>query len=238
MSADSPSEAAAGDFEGYRRSDGRVGVRNDVLVLPSVICSHLVAEEIAERAGAVATPHDHGCAQLGADNDQTERTLVSLGENPNVAGTVVVGLGCEEVQSDAVAAALDERGFPVREVAIQDAGGTDACIDAGVAAVDDLRAETDAASVGGASLGDLTVGVVVDDLAESTVERANPLVAGLADRVLDAGGRVLVAGNERYAAHPMETRARVKRSAESAVDAFLERHRDLPARATRVSADA
>ena len=227
------------DFEGYRRPDGRLGVRNRVLVLPSVICSHLVAEEIAARSpGAVATPHDHGCAQLGADNDQTERTLVSMGTNPNVAGTVVVGLGCEEVQSGAVAAALDQLGYPVREVAIQDLGGTDECIAAGVSAVEGLRTEADAATTGAASLGDLTVGVVVGDVTDSTVERANPLVAGLVDRVVDAGGRVLVAGNERFVAHPDETRARATDDAAEAVDAFLARHADLPARATRVHADA
>lgn len=227
------------DFEGYRRPDGRLGVRNRVLVLPSVICSHLVAEEIANRSpGAVATPHDHGCAQLGADNDQTERTLVSMGTNPNVAGTVVVGLGCEEVQSDVVAAALAERDYPVREVAIQDAGGTDECIAAGVSAVEELRADADAATVGAASLGDLTVGIVVGDVDDSTVDHANPIVAGLVDRVVGAGGRVLVAGNERFVAHPDETRAQASDAAAESVDAFLARHADIPARATRVHADA
>lgn len=240
MSADDANAAATRDgFEGYRREDGRLGVRNRVLVLPSVICSHLVAEEIADRSpGAVATPHDHGCAQLGADNDQTERTLVGMGTNPNVAGTVVVGLGCEEVQSDVVASELDARGVPVREVAIQDAGGTDECIDAGVAAVEDLRSAADAATAGRASLGDLSVGVVVGDVADSTVEHANPLVAGLVERVLEAGGRVLAAGNERFVAHEAATRERASGHAEAAVDRLLERYDGIPARASRVHADA
>lgn len=107
-------------FEGYRRGDGRLGVRNRVLVLPSVICWHLVAEAIADRnERAVAAPHDHGCAQIGADNDQTRRTFLGVGTNPNVAGTLVVGLGCEAVQSDAVAAALADRGATVEELSIQ-----------------------------------------------------------------------------------------------------------------------
>ena len=239
MSTDDSTGDTAVTFDGYRRPDGRLGVRNHVLVLPSVICSHLVAEQIAERSpGAVATPHDHGCAQLGADNDQTERTLVSVGQNPNVAGTVVVGLGCEEVQSDAVAAALDDRGHPVRELAIQDVGGTDECIDAGVSAVNELRAAADAATAAPASLDELAIGVVVGDVADSTVEYANPLVASLVERVTDAGGRVLVAGNERFAAHPETTRARATDAAADVVDAFLDRYEDVPARATRVHVDA
>ncbi|ELK44610.1 Altronate dehydratase-like protein, partial [Haloferax sp. BAB-2207] len=103
---DRPDRTGRDSFSGSRRPDGRLGIRDRVLVLPSVICSHVVAEEIAARSpGTVAAPHDHGCGQLGADAEQTERTLVGLAGNPNVAGTVVVGLGCETVRSDAVAAA-------------------------------------------------------------------------------------------------------------------------------------
>ncbi|QLC35258.1 UxaA family hydrolase (plasmid) [Halarchaeum sp. CBA1220] len=237
MSTDGPSADSDATFDGYRRSDDRVGVRDRVLVLPSVICSHLVAEEIAARSpNAVATPHDHGCAQLGADNDQTERTLVNVGKNPNVAGTLVVGLGCEEVQSDTVAMALDDEGYPVREIAIQDLGGTDECIDAGVSAVDELRME--AATATPTTLDELTVGIVVGDVDESTVRHANPLLAALVERVTTVGGRVLVAGNERFAAHPEATRERASAPASAGVESFLDRHDGVPARATRVHADS
>jgi Altronate dehydratase len=73
----------AAPLDAYRRSDGDVGVRNHVLVSPSVICSHIVAERIADVTdGAVCTPHDHGCAQIGSDHNQTERTLLNLAQNP------------------------------------------------------------------------------------------------------------------------------------------------------------
>ncbi|WP_458186986.1 UxaA family hydrolase [Haladaptatus sp. NG-WS-4] len=222
-------------FTGYRRSDGRLGVRNRILVLPSVICSHLVAEEIADRANrAVAAPHDHGCAQLGADNEQTKETFLGVGANPNVAGTVVVGLGCEHVQSDAVAAEIADRDLPVREVAIQDAGGTEACIEQGVRAVSELGDHVEAAARTPSSFGDLTVGIVSGDLGDSTVAESDPLVGEFARAVAEAGGRVVAAGNERFAAHPEATRAAADEDATSDVDALLERHRNLPARATRV----
>lgn len=227
-----------GTFSGYRRPDGRLGVRNRVLVLPSVICSHFVAEEIAARSTrAVATPHDHGCAQLGADNDQTRETFLGVGSNPNVAGAVVVGLGCEHVQSDDVAAALDARDVPVREVAIQDAGGTDPCIEQGVDAVAELDEHVDAATRAPASLGDLTVGIVSSDLRDSTVETAAPLVGEFARTVVSAGGRVVVAGNERFAAHPEETRGAAA-DAVPGIEDFLDRHRNRPARASTVYANA
>jgi altronate dehydratase large subunit len=238
MSVDSPGADAALSFEGYRRPDGRVGARNRVLALPSVICSHLVAEAIADRVDrAVAAPHDHGCGQLGADNAQTAAVLEGVAANPNIAGTVVVGLGCEEVQSGAVAEAIAGRGLPVEEVAIQDAGGTDACIETGAAAATDLVAHADAATAGPGSLDEVTVGVV-GDLAPSTVGTVDPLVADLVGRVVAAGGRVAVAGTERFVAHPDETRERAVAAAREDVDALLARHRDQPARAAGTGARA
>ena len=234
-SSDASKEGVSREFIGYRRADGRLGVRNRILVLPSVICSHLVAEEIAGRVDrAVATPHDHGCAQLGEDSDQTAMTFEGIGANPNIAGTVVVGLGCEEVQSDAVAAAFEERGLPVREVSIQDAGGTEPCIEAGVEAAKDLATHADEVKDVCASLGDLMVGVVVDDIDDSTVERANPLVAELITRITDVGGRVVVAGAERFTIHPDVLMNRATTKASERLTALVERHEGLPPRATRV----
>lgn len=242
MSAGSDPELTpeAGQFEGYERPTGDVGVRNNVLVLPSVICSHVVADRIADAVPeAVSTPHGHGCAQIGGDNDQTRRTFLGLGSNPNVAGTVVVGLGCEVLQSDDVASRLDERGVPVRELSIQDVGGTEECVEAGVEHVRDLRRVARETARTTAGLGDLTVGVVSSDLGDSTVTEADPLVGRLAESVVEAGGRVVVAGSERLTADPDAARAAaVDEATADAVDDLLARHRDYPAKATRIAAEA
>ncbi|ELZ05893.1 UxaA family hydrolase [Natrialba asiatica] len=189
-------------FDAYRRSDGRVGVRNRVLVVPSVICSHLVAERIAaEHDDAVAAPHDHGCGQVGDDHERTERTLLNLARNPNIAGATVVGLGCEHLQSGPFADRIGERGVAVRETAIQDAGGTEPCVEEGVAATADLADAAADADRAGAGLADLTVGVVSSDLDGSTRAVADPLVGEAVDALVDAGARVIVAGTERLAPH-------------------------------------
>jgi altronate dehydratase large subunit len=226
--------AAERTFQGVRRADGAVGVRDNVLVLPSVICSHIVADRIAANVeGAVSTPHDHGCAQLGADNDQTWRTFLSLAENPNVAGTVVVGLGCEEIQSGDVASALDDRQVPVRELSIQGVGGTDECVTRGVEFASELAAarESEASTAG---LDDLTLGIVSSDLDATTREAADPLVGEVARAVVDAGGRVVVAGNERLTAHPTAAREATAAGARDALDDLLDRHEGHPPRASGV----
>jgi altronate dehydratase large subunit len=222
-------------FRGVERDDGSVGVRDHVLVLPTVICSHVVADRIAERVeGAVSTPHDHGCAQLGADDEQTRRTLLSLAGSPNVAGTVVVGLGCEAVQSADVKATLGARGVTVRELSIQEVGGTDECVERGVETAREL-VEAERANRRPADLGEVTLGVVSSDLDASTVERGDPLVGGLARAVVAAGGRVVAAGSERLVAHAETARDACTENAREAFDALVDRHAGHPARATRVA---
>ncbi|WP_435156368.1 UxaA family hydrolase [Haladaptatus sp. DFWS20] len=221
-------------LQGYERSNGEGGIRNHVLVVPSVICSHHVADRIAARLPyARATPHDHGCAQLGADNEQTSRTLVGIGTNPNVAGVVVVGLGCEEVQSTEVAASLSERGVPVREISIQDIGSTEACVEQGVERVRELWAQADSREKS-VPLRKLTVGVIASDLRESTCEVAAPLVGDVIDELAEMGIRIVAAGNERLVVHPAAALERTAPDAHSDLEALLSRHRDKPPRATHV----
>ncbi len=82
------------EFQGYRRPKGKVGTRNHVLVIPSVVCSQGAAEAITRNVkGSVYLPNVFGCAQVGADREQTKRTLVGFGTNPNIFSVLVVGNG-------------------------------------------------------------------------------------------------------------------------------------------------
>src|SRR3954465_8891558 len=86
-------------FLGYRRPDGRVGTRNHILVVPTVICAAVVAERIAAAIAPIgaALPHLAGCGQLGPDLQVTHETLAAYARHPNVGAVVVVALGCEQV---------------------------------------------------------------------------------------------------------------------------------------------
>ena len=83
-------------FVGYRRPDGRVGTRNYVGVLSTVVCANEVARGIAGQVkGAVAFNHQQGCCQTSPDLIRVTQTLCGLGQNPNLAAVVLVSLGCE-----------------------------------------------------------------------------------------------------------------------------------------------
>lgn len=116
-----------GKFWGYRRPDGSVGVRNHVLILPTVVCGAHTAQKVTQLVrGTVAFYHQHGCAQIGADWQQTLRTWVGMAAHPNVAGVVLMGLGCEAVQARLVAEQVAQIApwKPVELVVIQEQGGT------------------------------------------------------------------------------------------------------------------
>lgn len=96
-------------FKGYRRKDGRAGVRNELWIIPTVGCVNGVVQSIQKRfekemadypsiEKVVAFPHNYGCSQLGDDHENTRNILADMVHHPNAAGVLVVGLGCENNQ--------------------------------------------------------------------------------------------------------------------------------------------
>ena len=122
-------------FLGFPRPGGRIGTRNHVLVVPTVICSAVVAERIASAAPPLgaALPHLAGCGQLGPDMRLTHDTLAAYCGHPNVGAVIVVALGCEQVVAQMLADVARRHGKPAEIVAIQAEGGTVRATEKGVA---------------------------------------------------------------------------------------------------------
>ena len=96
-------------FMGFNRPDGKVGVRNEIWVIPTVGCVNSVALAIARQANAfvkgtveevIAYPHPYGCSQMGKDQEHTRQILADLINHPNAGGVLVLGLGCENSNID------------------------------------------------------------------------------------------------------------------------------------------
>jgi len=96
-------------FMGFNRPDGKVGVRNEIWVIPTVGCVNNVATAIAKQANAfvkgsveevIAFPHPYGCSQMGDDQEHTRQILADLINHPNAGGVLVLGLGCENSNID------------------------------------------------------------------------------------------------------------------------------------------
>src|ERR1700712_5847217 len=99
-------------FLGYRRENGRGGIRNHVIILPLDDLSNSAAEAVANNIkGAIAIPHPYGRLQFGADLDLHFRTLIGTGANPNVAAVVVICI--EDGWAKKVADGIKATGKPV-----------------------------------------------------------------------------------------------------------------------------
>src|ERR671925_751655 len=80
-------------FFGYKRENGRIGVRNHVVILPVDDLSNAAAQAVEHNVkGTMALPHPYGRLQFGADLELHFRTLIGTGSNPNVAAVVVIGI--------------------------------------------------------------------------------------------------------------------------------------------------
>jgi len=152
-------EASEGAIRGWQHPSG-TGVRQHLLVIPSVICAAQAALTIVDGdPSAVAIEHQHGCSQLGGDAHLTEQVLTGLGIHPNVAGTLVVSLGCETVQGVALHRSIVGRGQRAEFVGIQQAGGTGAAVRAGREALQRLRSGAASDAQVALDWADLCVGV-------------------------------------------------------------------------------
>ena len=188
---------SAATFEGYVRADGRVGTRNEIWILPTVGCVARTAERIAKQAGAAlagqvdgvhAFTHPHGCSQLGHDLDGVRSILASLACHPNAGGVLLVGLGCEENQVDALLAAIPpEQHGAIRYLTAQ--FSTDE-VEEGCALVAELAAQA-ACPRQTVGIDRLVLGVKCGGSDGLSGLTANPLVGRISDRVVEAGGQVV-----------------------------------------------
>ena len=115
---DKRQENSGRTFAGYRRSDGRVGIRNEVWIIPTVGCVNRTAELLAQAScekavaagldGVFQFTHPYGCSQLGDDHQTTRQILLNLVKHPNAGAVLVLGLGCENNTIPEFKAALGE----------------------------------------------------------------------------------------------------------------------------------
>jgi len=181
-------------FWGYRRPDGRVGVRNYVLVVPTVICSAVVCDRIADAlpAQVVSLPHLAGCGQLGPDMHTTHETLAAYCGHPNVGAVLVVALGCEQVIAQGLAEAAHRAGKPAEIIAIQEEGGTLRTIGRGRQIAEKLAASIADTPREWCDARSLVLSLKCGGSDYTSGLASNPALGRVADRVVDLGGAVVL----------------------------------------------
>jgi altronate dehydratase large subunit len=176
-------------FTGYRRADGRVGVRNHVAVIPTSVAASSVARAAAAvGAWAKATPHQMGTSQPKQTREQVERVLAGIGRNPNVGAALVVELGTEEIDADDLADRIADTGKAAETLSIREAGGTRAALDAARGALTGLNEEAGVARREEAEASELVFGAECGGSDATSGIASNPTVGNASDRLVDDGG--------------------------------------------------
>jgi len=189
-------------FNGYIRENGKVGIRNYVLVMSSVGCANNVTERIAAETGTHPITHQQGCLQLGIDQALTKKMLIGAANNPNVGAVLIVGLGCETIQPSLIAAEV--RGKPVEYITIQECGGTSKTVQKGVEIVRDLQRKIAGQKREPVDISHLIIGLKCGGSDTFSGLTANPVLGYVSDRIVDLGGTVILSetpglfGGDKY----------------------------------------
>ncbi|AFQ43492.1 UxaA family hydrolase [Desulfosporosinus meridiei] len=202
---------------GYRRPDGKVGIRNHILIIPTSVCASTVAANIARQIpDAVALPNQHGCCQIGPDHLQTLRTLVGFGKNPNVAAVLVVGLGCEGIPIQETAAEIAASGKPIEVVIIQEIGGTLKAEAEGLRKASELVRQVSHQQPAKVDISELSLAIECGGSDFTSGLASNPAVGIAADLLVAAGGNVMLSETTEFigAEHVLARRAKTPEVAE------------------------
>ena len=178
------------EFKGYRRPDGRVGIRNHVLILPCSLCASETARFIASQVpGSVYISNQGGCALSKADLDITIRVLSGFAANPNVYGTVVVANTCENVQPDLLIEEIKKKtNKPVEKVVIRDIGGTIKAAEAGVRYASQMSREASKLEKESFDISELILATECGGSDPTSGLAANPTLGVVSDKIVELGG--------------------------------------------------
>ena len=176
-------------FKGYRRPDGKIGIRNHVLILPCSFCASETARFTASLVnGAVYIPNQGGCALVKKDLEITLEVLSGLAANPNVYGTVVIGNNCEAVQASLLVERIKTKtNKPLESVVIRDAGGTIKAVEKAVSYAQKMVQDAGMIEKEEADITELILATECGGSDPTSGLAANPVVGHLSDKIVSLG---------------------------------------------------
>lgn len=181
-------------IKGYKRLDGRFGIRNRVLILPCSLCASETARFASEHVkGTVALSNQGGCSLSCRDLNVTLETLSGIAANPNIYGTVLVGNGCEVVQASLLAEEIRKKTCkPLEIVVIREVGGSIRAVAEIARLAEKMCRDAERVPLVEADLSELILGTECGGSDPTSGLAANPVVGACCDRVVQCGGTVIL----------------------------------------------
>ena len=181
-------------FWGYRRAEGRPGIRNHILILPTCACGSESSRIIASQVkGAVNIIFNTGCSDVQANTDMSQKVLTGFACNPNVWGVVIIGLGCETVPHDQLREKIQAMtSKPVVSFGIQDEGGTLKTIEKGVRAAREMAMQAGLQQKELFDISELYLGIECGGSDATSGIASNPATGELSDLLVDMGATTVM----------------------------------------------
>lgn len=192
-------------FMGFKRPDGKVGVRNEIWIIPTVGCVNNVATAIAREANirriaggekyagvgeVIAFPHPYGCSQMGDDQEHTRQILADLINHPNAGGVLVLGLGCENSNIDVLKPYIG--GYDEKRVKFVVSQECEDEIAASLEVIDGLMEYASGFEREPVSVSRLVIGMKCGGSDGLSGITANPLVGRFSDKLISLGGTTIL----------------------------------------------
>ncbi|MCL1874998.1 MAG: altronate dehydratase family protein [Synergistaceae bacterium] len=194
-----PDPRTPGSFKGFRRKDGKAGIRNEIWIIPTVGCVNSIGQVIAAKArglvrgtvnGIYSYSHPYGCSQLGADHENTKKALRGLINHPNAGAALVLGLGCENNTMEGMKELLGHGDTErVKFLTCQDAGDE---MEAALRLLEELVSYAEGFAREDIPTSELVVGLKCGGSDGLSGITANPLVGVYADRLIAEGGTAIL----------------------------------------------
>lgn len=186
-------------FDGFRRADGKVGVRNELWIIPTVGCVNSIAKALEKKAQkfvggtveeVVAFTHPYGCSQMGDDQENTRTLLADMINHPNAGGVLVLGLGCENSNIPVLKEYIGEYDEQrVKFLQCQDVEDEQA---AAMELLEELAAYAGAFSREKIDASELIIGMKCGGSDGLSGITANPTVGGFSDILISKGGTTIL----------------------------------------------
>ena len=198
-------------FMGYPRKEGRAGLRNHVLILPTCACASESCRIAASQVkGTVNIVFNTGCSDVAANTAMSQKVLTGFACNPNVYGVVIIGLGCETVPHKALKEKIQKlTSKPVVSFGIQDEGGTLVTIEKAVRAARDMAMQAALEPKQPCDISELLLGIECGGSDATSGIACNPAVGELSDALVDLGASTMMSESIEWigAEHVLAKRA-------------------------------
>lgn len=177
-------------FKGYRRKDGKIGIRNKYLIISVDECCEGIARNILKSFDDVLVLTNSYTCMLGG-NEETFNQMKAIAEHPNIIGVLVLAMGCGSIRPESITNDLQSTGKPYKHIVVEDVKGTRNAINLGIKYIEEFKQSNRNMIREDIDISELVIGVKCGGSDTSSGLTSNPAVGETVDKIVELGGTAI-----------------------------------------------